>query len=1105
MSNTCQSKLNVMERQILTIDNEQTSFKMINQSEMLKIVRQFICLLVCFYASFVGAQSSSTAPTQTYSAIPPTPTAAAMARYGEIPVSHVTGVPEISVPIFTIKEGKLSLPLNFSYHASGVKVQDIATPIGLGWVLNAGGVVSRTVFGFQDGTMSKYGYKTSADLQAARSSATTTTSLGDLLGEMEMSYSSKDSHSDRFAYNFNGRSGIFRKDYISGDLFTIPYATIKIREYSTSEAPSGGYEIIDDQGNIYAFQEPETTSGGVSGGSSITSWLLTSITSADLKHVISFTYDDETIYYQKQISQSIEYGQSHNYWLDFANWTSIYLPVPLVDDGQFIDNLYDNQANFVFASKNLVKIESDHVVVNFIYTKNRVDIANMSSLNKIEIVDKLSLQTVKTVKLNHSYFGSSMANNRRFRLDGVDVATVAETAIESYQFAYNSTELPPYHDINSRATVYYEDYWGYYNSTTGSPSLIPKEYVPASDIYRSGDRNPNESLTKACVLEQITYPTGGRTVFEFELNRAAGVPIHDYDTYSSMHCCDGFDNSLLGGLRLKKIKNYDNTSLTDPATEREYEYEVTHASFTYMYKEMFSYSETYKYMFFPQSGYGWLPFATPELFQQFFGNSLLPLTSDYSSPVAYGEITEYVGSKTSNTGKIVYTYLGNPHHFPDPGILGHPRYLNAVNFDGGNYIPLLSEKTVFGSDGSGGYIKLQKTANQYSYLKQVTHNTGLNLHRNLVLIPQGASAPTSLPYWGSIHSQNDVYDSFEFSDTYGYEDVPLLTQTIQEEYDMNGTQKLSTQTDYTYGSLTHLQPTQLVTHDSKQNEIKTQNKYPVDFSSTGAYTAMLTKNILTPLVEKKTFNNNVLIRTESINYKEWGSDIIEPENIKIAKASNASEIELSYDQYDGSGNITQVTQRDGLKKAIVWGYNASYPIAEAVNSTVASVAATSFEISGKGNWDYDAAYCTTTSSITGKQSFTLFSGASVTTHNTLSNGEYIITYWSNSGAANVNGSTATALITKGGWTLYSHSVTNPGIVTVGISSGSLMIDELRLYPKQAQMNTYTYQPLVGMTSQCDTNNRISYFEYDAFGRLLRVRDQDNNILKSFEYKYKEAQ
>src|ERR1700761_947324 len=67
---------------------------------------------------------------------PPSPEAAALGRYGEIPVDLSSGIPSISVPVYEIKSRKLSLPISLSYHASGVKVEDIASSAGLGWVLN---------------------------------------------------------------------------------------------------------------------------------------------------------------------------------------------------------------------------------------------------------------------------------------------------------------------------------------------------------------------------------------------------------------------------------------------------------------------------------------------------------------------------------------------------------------------------------------------------------------------------------------------------------------------------------------------------------------------------------------------------------------------------------------------------------------------------------------------------------------------------------------------------------------------------------------------------------------------------------------------------------
>ncbi len=82
--------------------------------------------------------------------IPESPNAASLGIFGVIPVSHYTGIPNISIPIYEINlDGKV-FPISLSYHASGIRVSQEAGWVGLGWALNAGGMITRQVQGSPD-------------------------------------------------------------------------------------------------------------------------------------------------------------------------------------------------------------------------------------------------------------------------------------------------------------------------------------------------------------------------------------------------------------------------------------------------------------------------------------------------------------------------------------------------------------------------------------------------------------------------------------------------------------------------------------------------------------------------------------------------------------------------------------------------------------------------------------------------------------------------------------------------------------------------------------------------------------------------------------------
>ena len=185
--------------------------------------------------------------------------------------------------------------------------------------------------------------------------------------------------------------------------------------------------------------------------------------------------------------------------------------------------------------------------------------------------------------------------------------------------------------------------------------------------------------------------------------------------------------------------------------------------------------------------------------------------------------------------------------------------------------------------------------------------------------------------------------------------------------------------------------------------------------------------------------------------------------------------------------------------AYIWDYNNSLPIAEVTNASVNEIAYTSFEADGTGNWTFTDATRNTSNKLTGSQSYTISTGKTISKTGLTSTKSYIVSYWSMTGAISVNGIAATIGVSKNGWTFYQHLLP-AGTTSVSIT-GNATIDELRLYPADAQMLTYTYAPLIGLTSVCSQNNMTQYYVYDALARLREIIDQDGNIVKTIEYHY----
>lgn len=84
----------------------------------------------------------------------------------------------------------------------------------------------------------------------------------------------------------------------------------------------------------------------------------------------------------------------------------------------------------------------------------------------------------------------------------------------------------------------------------------------------------------------------------------------------------------------------------------------------------------------------------------------------------------------------------------------------------------------------------------------------------------------------------------------------------------------------------------------------------------------------------------------------------------------------------------------------------------------------------------------------------------------------------------------------GKWHYVKKPYTNGLIINEGSN-----VDQVRVYPEESAITTYTYQSLTGVSSETDVNGVTVFYEYDGMGRLSLIKDKDGYILKTYCYNY----
>lgn len=145
------------------------------------------------------------------------PNAAGINVFGEVPVSIYTGIPQINIPLYTLEEGKISVPISLNYHAAGVRPNQHPGWVGVGWSLSAGGAITRKVKNVPDDIIlspTLGGLLTNSDYLKPANADSNYWQSTDYIRLLAKNNPSgfMDSEPDEFSFNFLGYSGNFYVD-----------------------------------------------------------------------------------------------------------------------------------------------------------------------------------------------------------------------------------------------------------------------------------------------------------------------------------------------------------------------------------------------------------------------------------------------------------------------------------------------------------------------------------------------------------------------------------------------------------------------------------------------------------------------------------------------------------------------------------------------------------------------------------------------------------------------------------------------------------------------------------------------------------------------------
>jgi YD repeat-containing protein len=952
------------------------------------------------------------------------PQAEALEKYIDFPVDYSTGTVNISIPIYTLQVGDFTLPISLDYHTSGIKVDQAATNVGLGWVLKAGGAVSRSVQGTYPDE-EQYGmYSSKGEFV---SSSDYLNDCGCL--DCYPSFLDYDSEPDIFSFNMNGISGKFIFDF-SRNIHKIPEQDVQIKEdYDNHEF--NGWTITSSDGTKYIFNDQETSYTIFDGVTPKipTSWLLNQIITPD-HETINFYYDNSK--YENIVE---ERWSPERTTLSTAYITSI-------SGGYKVKSCQKNLR--------LDSIVSPNCVIYFDYSSNcREDMKYQSTycgkaLESIIILNRLNRQKLKIYTLVTSYFEDKTKYSypetfdittysyKRLKLDSLQERDFDSNLISAYKFSYNKNNtcsdcMPP------RLSMA-RDYWGYYNGHDENTHLLPTNKYEGSVTL--GNREVVASKKTAFMLDEIKYPTGGVAKFFYETD-SAGAAILNLSTMES-----SYQKIPAGGLRIAKTMYIPNNG--GDTIKKIYTYNM--GSFSLGAPALYfngDFGDTH--LTTPTCKTTIIATCSESAEDQIFSSPINECGGIESNIVYHNQVTV----KETGNGSVIYYYGGIPDLYsagvdPNwwegyPGVAICPFFLHN-----------LTKETIKNSSGT-----IVKTID-YDY----------KTYYRQILFPTDYKALRVI--------YGDCYRYFFYPMFTGYSYLKDVTETeyrnsktitAYKTYDYGKLSFMESQSDDLYVFSDESEPdhhfaTTISEKKSNGSWLKTKYKFPLDYSSSDkdAITDSLISNYkindpieMTSILYDGTNSN--ITDAQYLKYKIFGGVLKVNKIYRLATTAPIAESSFSFGNISTSNGIKYFTVDTSLlEPKVTFTYNTSAKLIEERLSDNIPISYL---------WSYKRTY-----------PIAKIENADYSTVETILGGSTTVDYFAR------KTSPTDAAIKSFLAPLYTNSQL-----------------------KTSRITTYTYKPLVGITSQTDPNGMITYYGYDTFGRLITIKDDDGHILKTYDYHY----